>query len=317
VHLLRCCASVPLARLKSLSEKCRDENLFSKKSLTVNVCNCINAAMSTFIARGLSYFPSTCFPSVTTKSLNHIRKGKDYTYLYGKHVGTGSLTPFIDSVFDPRIEEYVSGLLSDCTMLTLSSLILDGEMLVWDPVSERNLPFGHLKTAALGSQQSLVRAFLTDASQINRRKNTTRARVVRTQSFTSNYANLVSSVKVFDLLYVNGMSLLQKPLKFRKRNLRAYIKEKTGRIEFATEFEGTTAKDVRQRMDDILAARGEGLVMKHPDSEYVLNGRNKDWIKVSDCLRMSFLIRVTLSRSNRSIWYVHLISFLLTDRIPG
>ncbi len=24
--------------------------------------------------------------------------------------------------------------------------ILDGEMLVWDPVSERNLPFGYLKT---------------------------------------------------------------------------------------------------------------------------------------------------------------------------
>ena len=29
-----------------------------------------------------------------------------------------------------------------------------------------------------------------------------------------------------------------------------------------------------------MANRGEGLVMKHPDSEYVLNGRNKDWIKV-------------------------------------
>ncbi len=28
-------------------------------------------------------------------------------------------------------------------------IILDGEMLVWDPVSERNLPFGTLKTAAL------------------------------------------------------------------------------------------------------------------------------------------------------------------------
>lgn len=34
--------------------------------------------------------------------------------------------------------------------LTLLSIILDGEMLVWDPVSERNLPFGTLKTAALG-----------------------------------------------------------------------------------------------------------------------------------------------------------------------
>lgn len=32
----------------------------------------------------------------------------------------------------------------------IQSIILDGEMLVWDPVSERNLPFGTLKTAALG-----------------------------------------------------------------------------------------------------------------------------------------------------------------------
>lgn len=29
-----------------------------------------------------------------------------------------------------------------------------------------------------------------------------------------------------------------------------------------------------------MEARGEGLILKHPDGEYVLNGRNKDWIKV-------------------------------------
>ena len=28
-----------------------------------------------------------------------------------------------------------------------------------------------------------------------------------------------------------------------------------------------------------MAERGEGLVMKHPDAGYILNGRNKDWIK--------------------------------------
>ncbi|KAH9839814.1 DNA ligase 4 [Rhodofomes roseus] len=148
------------------------------------------------------------------------RKGKDYTYLYGKHVGTGSLTPFIHGAFDSRVDE----------------IILDGEMLVWDPVSERNLPFGTLKTAAL--------------------------------------------VKVFDLLYLNGLSLLHKSLKFRKRNLRSCLHEVPGRIEFVQESEGKTAKDVRARMDQIMANRGEGLVMKHPDSEYVLNGRNRDWIKV-------------------------------------
>jgi len=87
-------------------------------------------------------------------------------------------------------------------------------------------------------------------------------------------------VKVFDLLYLNGQPLMNKSTKFRKRNLKGCIKEIQGRIEFVAEFEGRTTKDVRQRMEDVMNARGEGLVMKHPDAGYILNGRNKDWIKV-------------------------------------
>ncbi|KAI0741954.1 ATP dependent DNA ligase domain-containing protein [Daedaleopsis nitida] len=160
------------------------------------------------------------------------RKGKDYTYLYGKHVGTGSLTPYIDAAFDDRVEE----------------IILDGEMLVWDPVSERNLPFGTLKTAALDKSKK--------------------------------EHNPRPCFKVFDLLYLNGRSLLQKSTKNRKRNLRTCLQEVPGRIEFVIEHEGKTAKDVRTRMEDIITNRGEGLVLKHPSAGYVLNGRNKDWIKV-------------------------------------
>jgi len=44
----------------------------------------------------------------------------------------------------------------------LLSIILDGEMLVWDPVSGRNLPFGNLKTAALGA--SLSRGMVNNGS---------------------------------------------------------------------------------------------------------------------------------------------------------
>lgn len=62
--------------------------------------------------------------------------------------------------------------------------------------------------------------------------------------------------------------------------MRACLKEIKGRIEFAVEYRGKTAKDVRTRMDDVMEARGEGLVIKHPASQYVLNGRNMDWIKV-------------------------------------
>lgn len=90
---------------------------------------------------------------------------------------------------------------------------------------------------------------------------------------------------MFDLLYLNGMSLLHKSLRFRKRNLRSCLQEVPGRIEFVSEREGKTAKDVRVRMEEIMAGRGEGLVLKHPDSEYVLNGRNRDWIKVSLSIR--------------------------------
>jgi hypothetical protein len=40
-------------------------------------------------------------------SLTSSSKGKDYTYLYGKHIGTGGLTPYIDQAFDSRVDEYV------------------------------------------------------------------------------------------------------------------------------------------------------------------------------------------------------------------
>ena len=124
---------------------------------------------------------------------------------------------------------------------------------------------------------------------------------------------VVQLVKVFDLLYLNGMSLLHRSTKFRKRNLRSFLKEVPGRIEFVTEYEGKTAKDVRLRMDDIMANRGEGLVLKHPDAEYVLNGRNKDWIKV----KPEYMVRPApnpdtpqLTNVGRTTWEKHSMSSL-------
>ena len=62
----------------------------------------------------------------------------------------GSLTPYIDAAFDKRIDRFAPIFLNSTTNEQFPSIILDGEMLVWDPVSGRNLPFGTLKTAALG-----------------------------------------------------------------------------------------------------------------------------------------------------------------------
>ena len=77
------------------------------------------------------------------------------------------------------------------------------------------------------------------------------------------------------------MSLINKSVAFRKRNLRACVEEVKGRMEFIEEQEGNTITDVRKRLETIMEARGEGLILKHPRSAYVLNGRNKDWIKLN------------------------------------
>lgn len=97
------------------------------------------------------------------------------------------------------------------------------------------------------------------------------------------------------MLYLNGQSLIHKSLKFRKRNMKACVREKPGYMEYIMESEGKTAKDIRVKMEEVLESRGEGLVLKHPDSEYVLNGRNKDWIKVSErfIFTRSSLIRLS------------------------
>ncbi|EDO00868.1 hypothetical protein SS1G_03342 [Sclerotinia sclerotiorum 1980 UF-70] len=63
------------------------------------------------------------------------RKGKDYTYLYGNGFedDNSALTRHMKNAFDPRV----------------SSIILDGEMITWDPVTNKMVAFGTLKTAAI------------------------------------------------------------------------------------------------------------------------------------------------------------------------
>lgn len=167
------------------------------------------------------------------------RKDKDYTYLYGldRTSSEAALTPFIHDCFNRDLEE----------------IILDGEMVVRDPNTERYLKFGTLKTTA-----------------INQWKNAGGPTV---------------TYKVFDVLYAKvkgrpAKSLLDHPLSQRREVLRKFVKPRKARIEIAEEILGTSAKDIKDRMAWILDKAGEGLVIKNLDSPYVLHGREDDWIKV-------------------------------------
>jgi hypothetical protein len=75
-------------------------NSLLKKNSTGRGCSCIDEEMNIFTAPGLPFF---CVDQLLCSCWTS--KGKDYTYLYGRHVGIGSLTPFIDQAFDPRVDE--------------------------------------------------------------------------------------------------------------------------------------------------------------------------------------------------------------------
>ncbi|PVG04723.1 putative DNA ligase [Serendipita vermifera] len=172
--------------------------------------------------RGAQYFYSS-------------RKSKDYTYLYGKHPGEGSLTPYIHDAFNPEVKE----------------CILDGEMLVWDPVSERYLPFGTLKQHAGETEATSKRQYSPRPC-----------------------------FKVFDLVYLNGKSLTEESLSYRKRNLNNVFTPVEGRLEIMQQFDLNTTKDIENLLQNVVETRGEGLIIKHPNSTYVLNGRVDNWIKL-------------------------------------
>jgi DNA ligase-4 len=187
-------------------------------------------------------------------------------YLYGKNRDEGSLTPYIHHLIHSNLDE----------------IILDGEMLAWDPITRRTRPFGTLKTAAL------------DLSQ-----NPFAARPV---------------FKIFDVLYAKGknqaagQNLLGKKLMARKEFIRRFVKQSEGRLEMADQKDGKTPEDIRLYVEEVLerlsvlasdsrrladtTSSGEGLVIKNPKSTYVLNGREDSWIKVKPDY-MSHVSRMT------------------------
>jgi DNA ligase-4 len=165
------------------------------------------------------------------------RKGKDYTYLYGSSFGddNSSLTRFIKDAFDPRVKD----------------IILDGEMITWDPESDKMVGFGSLKSAAIAEKNNPF-------GQIGNRP----------------------LFRVFDCLYLNGKDFTKYSLRERRKALNRVLKNVDRRIEIHEYQEAKTQEDIETRLREVVAEAWEGLVLKNPRSMYLLNSRTDDWIKV-------------------------------------
>ena len=131
------------------------------------------------------------------------------------------------------------------------NLILDGEMITWDLEQDGIVPFGTLKTAALAEQR-------------NPFSNTGQRPLYR----------------VFDILYLNGEALTRYTLRDRRKALEASIKSIHRRIEVHPYTAAFTAAEIEPHLRKVVAEASEGLVLKNPRSDYRLNERNDDWMKV-------------------------------------
>ncbi len=128
------------------------------------------------------------------------------------------------------------------------SVILDSEALAFNPESEEFLPF----------------------------QETTKRR--RKYGIEEAAKTLPLKAMVFDIMYLNGKSLMGVPVKDRIKHLTELIHGDEVLVAQPGEITGDV-KRIQELFDDALTKGLEGLIVKKPDSFYEAGARNFNWVK--------------------------------------
>lgn len=92
------------------------------------------------------------------------------------------------------------------------------------------------------------------------------------------YTDIIPSIEVFDVVLMNQKDIRNIDLKFRKRVLEGCLKKKDGRIlDVAdTRLMKNHPRPIEWRFKAIIKGKGEGLVLKDPESEYFYGAPKPD-----------------------------------------
>jgi DNA ligase 4 len=154
----------------------------------------------------------------------------DYTEVFGPNFKSGSLTPLLPALFRKKI----------------TSIILDGEMMVWN-VAEK---FYHTKNENLDAK-----------------------------SLKGN-PNLRAAYCAYDILYFNEKSLIGLPYGERTRLLATLFDDHPGVLVKSKRTKVTGNAQFQELLNAAFDAKDEGVVIKAEDSVYKAGERNAGWYKI-------------------------------------
>ncbi|KAG8188512.1 hypothetical protein JTE90_008077 [Oedothorax gibbosus] len=134
---------------------------------------------------------------------------------------------------------------------TTKSFILDTEAVAWDTETKQILPFQVLST--------------------RKKKDAVESDIV-----------VQVCIMAFDLIYLNGESLVKKPLKDRRELLHSAFTEVENEFMFAIYRDGDSAETMQEFLDESIKGNCEGLMIKAltVDASYEIAKRSHNWLKL-------------------------------------
>ncbi|KAK0646288.1 ATP-dependent DNA ligase [Cercophora newfieldiana] len=133
-----------------------------------------------------------------------------------------------------------------------TSFVLDCESVAWDVDEKKVLPFQQLMT---------------------RKKKDVKVEDVKVKV----------CVFAFDLLYLNGEAVVEKPLRERRELMHKSFQPVEGEFSFATSMDGQELDEIQTFLDESVKASCEGLMVKMLDgteSGYEPSKRSRNWLKI-------------------------------------